>query len=110
MASPTNEDTTPSIAIHEPTGDTPVSTDPFANQREAGEELSTSPPEGPSAADKRMSHEWDASKTKPSAFQKRKGSVHATPASRDGHVSGKERDQKYWDKLKEKGWLPGKKA
>jgi len=110
MASPANEDVTPSIAIHQPVNETPVSNDPFASQREAGEEFSASPPEGTSTTDKRMSHEWDASKTKPSAFQKRKGSVHATPASRDGHVAGKDRDQKYWDKLKEKGWHTGKKA
>ncbi|KAI2614272.1 uncharacterized protein GGS25DRAFT_517119 [Hypoxylon fragiforme] len=30
--------------------------------------------------------EWDASKTPPSRFQKRKGSIYATPPSRDGHV------------------------
>ncbi|KAI0012203.1 hypothetical protein F4779DRAFT_106779 [Xylariaceae sp. FL0662B] len=30
--------------------------------------------------------EWDASKTPPSRFQKRKGSIYATPSSRDGHV------------------------
>jgi len=30
--------------------------------------------------------EWDASKTLPSRFQKRKGSIYATPSSRDGHV------------------------
>lgn len=36
--------------------------------------------------DRRMSKEWDASKVPPSRFQKRAGSIHATPASRDGHV------------------------
>ncbi|KAK8042910.1 hypothetical protein PG994_013393 [Apiospora phragmitis] len=30
--------------------------------------------------------EWDASKTVPSRFQQRKGSIFATPSSRDGHV------------------------
>ncbi|KAI1203882.1 hypothetical protein F5X97DRAFT_317902 [Nemania serpens] len=35
--------------------------------------------------------EWDASKTPPSRFQKRKGSIYATPSSRDGHVE-KNRD------------------
>lgn len=30
--------------------------------------------------------EIDAAKTQPSQFQKRKGSVYATPGSRDGHV------------------------
>jgi len=36
--------------------------------------------------ERRMSKEWDASKVPPSQFQKRKGSIHATPASRDGHI------------------------
>jgi len=36
--------------------------------------------------DRRMSKEWDASKVPPSRFQKRAGSIHATQASRDGHV------------------------
>ena len=45
----------------------------------------------------------DASKVPPSQFQKRKGSVFSTPSSRDSHTSkGKERDQGYHDKLKEK--------
>ena len=43
--------------------------------------------------DRRMSDEWDASKTPPSRFQKRKGSIYATPGSRDGHV-----DRNYADK------------
>lgn len=38
----------------------------------------------------------DASKTPPSQFQKRKGSFHATPASRDSHVDRyKDRDSKF---------------
>ena len=67
--------------------------------------LSQSPP-SPNK-DRRMSREWDASKVPPSQFQRRKGSIYSTPSSRDGHVKGSERDQKYWDKLKEKGWIPG---
>ena len=43
--------------------------------------------------DRRMSAEWDAFKTPPSRFQKRKGSIYATPGSRDGHV-----DRNYADK------------
>ncbi|CEJ94244.1 Putative C6 zinc finger domain containing protein [[Torrubiella] hemipterigena] len=43
--------------------------------------------------DRRMSDEWDASKVPPSRFQKRKGSIYATPSSRDGHV-----DRNYQDK------------
>lgn len=35
----------------------------------------------------------DASKVPPSRFQKRKGSIYATPSSRDGHV-----DRNYQDK------------
>lgn len=39
-----------------------------------------------SQRERRMSKEWDASKVPPSRFQKREGSIHATPASRDGHI------------------------
>jgi hypothetical protein len=51
-----------------------------------------------------LSKEWDASKVPPSRFQKKEGSIYATPGSRDGHTKGKERDEKYFDKLREKGW------
>jgi len=90
-------------------------TDPFANQRETGQpisnggdtnaaepaKLATSPKE-----DRRLSSdEWDASKTPPSRFQQRKGSVYATPGSRDGHVDKNyDRDAAYHAKLAEKGW------
>lgn len=50
-----------------------------------------------------MSVEWDASKTPPSRFQRRKGSIYSTPASRDGHVD-KNYAEKYHEKLAEKGW------
>jgi hypothetical protein len=47
----------------------------------------------------------DASKTPPSRFQQRKGSVYATPSSRDGHVDKNyDRDAAYHAKLAEKGW------
>ncbi|KAA6409349.1 MAG: hypothetical protein FRX48_06902 [Lasallia pustulata] len=56
--------------------------------------------------DRRMSKEWDASKVPPSRFQKREGSIYATPGSRDGHTGkGRDRDQSFHDKLKSKGWL-----
>jgi len=94
------------------------SADPFASQREEGgdpfaaksseeavaddgaEGLSP-PPEGGKA--RRMSKEWDASKVPPSQFQKRKGSIYATPSSRDSHTTS-ERDKAYFEKIKEKGW------
>jgi len=72
--------------------------DPFAAQRtdEVGSPLTdrkhdeiAQSPESPIASspqDRRQSAEWDASKTPPSRFQKRKGSIYATPSSRDGHV------------------------
>jgi len=68
--------------------------DPFASQREAdfkydmfGDARAEGVQETPlSQRDRRMSKEWDASKVPPSRFQKREGSIHATPASRDGHV------------------------
>ena len=45
-------------------------------------------PAPPRKSSKDYSHtdEWDASKTVPSRFQQRKGSIFATPSSRDGHV------------------------
>jgi len=96
------------------------SADPFASQRdtsdnpfsatdgtkgEAGDvqDSSISPPNSPNSKQRRTSKEWDASKVPPSQFQKRKGSIYATPSSRDAHTSG-ERDKAYFDKLKEKGW------
>lgn len=39
-----------------------------------------------SSKDYTHTDEWDASKTVPSRFQQRKGSIFATPSSRDGHV------------------------
>ncbi|KAI9842639.1 MAG: hypothetical protein M1837_007006 [Sclerophora amabilis] len=99
----------------EPVGISP-SDDPFAAQRGADDnpftersdsvgELGSSPPIGsPKQRDRRMSKEWDASKVPPSRFQKREGSIYATPGSRDGHVA-KNNQQGYKDKLKEKGWF-----
>jgi len=95
--------------------------DPFAAQRESedpfagkgvGESLedtavkdgSLSPPNSPPARERRMSKEWDASKVPPSQFQKRKGSIYATPSSRDSHSQSGDRDKAYFEKLKEKGW------
>ncbi|KAF1990816.1 hypothetical protein K402DRAFT_308970, partial [Aulographum hederae CBS 113979] len=46
------------------------------------------------------SEQWDASKVPPSQFQKRKGSLFATPGSRDGNVRrSKERDRAYHEKV-----------
>jgi len=83
--------------------------DPFAAQRERGDNLAalgTSPgsPGTSPKRDRRMSKEWDASKVPPSRFQKREGSIYATPGSRDGHV-GKNTHTAFTEKLKEKGWL-----
>ncbi|KAJ4419007.1 hypothetical protein N0V82_005232 [Gnomoniopsis sp. IMI 355080] len=66
------------------------------------ENFSTSPT-SEASGDRRMSVEWDASKTPPSRFQRRKGSIYSTPASRDGHVDKNYAD-KYHEKLAEKGW------
>ncbi|KAG9257561.1 uncharacterized protein F5Z01DRAFT_671156 [Emericellopsis atlantica] len=55
--------------------------------------MNESPVEG-LQQDRRMSDEWDASKVPPSRFQKRKGSIYATPSSRDGHV-----DRNYAEKF-----------
>ncbi|KHN99280.1 uncharacterized protein MAM_02978 [Metarhizium album ARSEF 1941] len=55
--------------------------------------LTESPVMGDVKQDRRLSDEWDASKVPPSRFQKRKGSIYATPNSRDGHI-----DRNYADK------------
>lgn len=62
--------------------------------------LSESPVDGVNK-DRRMSDEWDASKVPPSRFQKRKGSIYATPSSRDGHIDRNYQD-KYHAKIAEK--------
>jgi len=90
--------------------------DPFASQREGGDnpfekqegsDPNASPPDSAGLdKDQSTSREWDASKVPPSQFQKRKGSIYATPSSRDGHTDkGKARDKSFHDKLKEKGWI-----
>ncbi|KAE9992675.1 hypothetical protein EG327_008276 [Venturia inaequalis] len=110
---------TPASAIENPPI-SPSTEDPFSAQREGddpfakgvGEPLETnaikdgslSPPNSPPARERRMSKEWDASKVPPSQFQKRKGSIYATPSSRDSHHGGGDRDKAYFEKLKEKGW------
>ncbi|KAF2121495.1 hypothetical protein BDV96DRAFT_214607 [Lophiotrema nucula] len=112
MSNTTSSDVNPSATQ-------PIETkDPFSSHREQGQDpfeqdkvgdiagpdemrLSQSPP-----SDRRMSREWDASKVPPSQFQRRKGSIYSTPSSRDGHT--RDKDQAYWDKLKEKGWIGGK--
>jgi len=106
--------TSPTNAIDgTPTANPSVeSADPFASQRddksneeaistEEGAEGLSPPAEGGKA--RRMSKEWDASKVPPSQFQKRKGSIYATPSSRDSHTTS-ERDKAYFEKIKEKGW------
>ncbi|KAM3511151.1 hypothetical protein MY11210_005202 [Beauveria gryllotalpidicola] len=50
--------------------------------------------------DRRMSDEWDAAKVPPSRFQKPKGSIYATPSSRDGHVD-RNYQKKYHAKIAE---------
>ncbi|GFP58203.1 hypothetical protein TASIC1_0010001400 [Trichoderma asperellum] len=50
--------------------------------------------------DRRLSDEWDAAKVPPSRFQKRKGSIYATPSSRDGHIE-KNYAEKYHAKIAE---------
>jgi len=83
--------------------------DPFASQREdvvSSTPEATSPVGAGSPQDRRLSSdEWDAAKTKPSAFQKRKGSIYATPSSRDGHVDQNYgRDAAFHKKHTEKGY------
>ncbi|KAH8167217.1 hypothetical protein CIB48_g1032 [Xylaria polymorpha] len=51
-----------------------------------------------------MTDEWDASKTPPSRFQKRKGSIYATPSSRDGHVERNRDAVEEFHKAHSKRW------
>ncbi|GJN70592.1 hypothetical protein VFPFJ_08912 [Purpureocillium lilacinum] len=62
--------------------------------------MNESPVSGSSKQDRRMSDEWDASKVPPSRFQKRKGSIYATPNSRDGHID-RNYAEKYHAKIAE---------
>jgi len=55
--------------------------------------MDESPVAGGAGQEHHDTDEWDASKVPPSRFQKRKGSIYATPSSRDGHV-----DKNYADK------------
>ncbi|KAH6889090.1 hypothetical protein B0T10DRAFT_405106 [Thelonectria olida] len=65
----------------------------------------SSPVTEPTKQDRRMSDEWDAAKVPPSRFQKRKGSIYATPNSRDGHID-RNYQEKYHAKIAE---MTGKK-
>ncbi|TQV93043.1 hypothetical protein V2A60_003645 [Cordyceps javanica] len=62
--------------------------------------LTESPVASVPKQDRRMSDEWDAAKVPPSRFQKRKGSIYATPSSRDGHVD-RNYQEKYHAKIAE---------
>ncbi|KAF2395666.1 hypothetical protein EJ06DRAFT_525283 [Trichodelitschia bisporula] len=92
------------------TDDKPVLNNPFQEDlsKVSGSEdmgqVDTTEPSSPPVGNKagRASKEWDASKVPPSQFQKRKGSIFATPSSRDGHVKGSERDKAFHEKVKEK--------
>ncbi|KAI0401866.1 hypothetical protein F4802DRAFT_398741 [Xylaria palmicola] len=74
----------------------------FTNTLAAG-----SPPlqrERTNSRDYTMTDEWDASKTPPSRFQKRKGSIYATPSSRDGHVERNRDAVEEFHKAHSKRW------
>jgi len=80
--------------------------DPFAGQLDSVQngEKAASPPSG-SPVDRRLSaDEWDASKTPPSRFGQRKGSIYATAGTRDGRTDrNKERDKAFHETVKEYG-------
>ncbi|XXG95037.1 pre-mRNA-splicing factor syf1 [Hypoxylon texense] len=57
-----------------------------------------------SSRDYSNTDEWDASKTPPSRFQKRKGSIYATPSSRDGHVERNRDAVEEFHKAHSKRW------
>ncbi|KAL7897955.1 hypothetical protein HDV63DRAFT_40189 [Trichoderma sp. SZMC 28014] len=72
---------------------------PELRQKQAAAEVG-SPPVSSGNKDRRFSDEWDAAKVPPSRFQKRKGSIYATPSSRDGHID-KNYAEKYHAKIAE---------
>lgn len=79
--------------------------DPFSTERRSSAAGSEGAEVPMAQRDRRMSKEWDASKVPPSRFQKREGSIHATPASRDGQVDRNKLDaikEKYYPKDKRK--------
>lgn len=96
--SPTSPTSSPGLTHNDPFAaqrKDPMNNDPFDSKNQAPLDIPT--PTSPNATmnthsgspnqDRRLSSdEWDASKTPPSRFQKRKGSIYATPSSRDGHV------------------------
>ncbi|KAF2968273.1 hypothetical protein GQX73_g5337 [Xylaria multiplex] len=68
---------------------------------------SSSPPlerQRTNSRDYTLTDEWDASKTPPSRFQKRKGSIYATPSSRDGHVERNRDAVEEFHKAHSKRW------
>ncbi|KAI8632429.1 hypothetical protein F5Y19DRAFT_472459 [Xylariaceae sp. FL1651] len=73
---------------------------------------SDSPParERTGSRDYTATAEWDASKTLPSRFQKRKGSIYATPSSRDGHVERNRDAVEEFHKAHSKRWSISSKA
>jgi len=71
-------------------------------------EVAEVPTAGSPTQDRRQSSdEWDAAKVPPSRFQKRKGSIYATPGSRDGHVDTNTQ-KKFHEKHAEKGYTKTK--
>lgn len=66
-------------------------------------EMKMPTPSSSSPTDRRMSNEWDASKVPPSRFQKRKGSIFAVQASRDGLVD-RNYAAAFYAKHEEKGY------
>jgi hypothetical protein len=86
------------------TNNNTVAMDPQEDRERTQSISESSPVFGSSPSDRRMSAEWDASKVPPSRFQRRKGSIYAVPASRDGHIDNNYA-HKYHEKLAEKGWV-----
>ncbi|OTA97464.1 hypothetical protein M434DRAFT_26770 [Hypoxylon sp. CO27-5] len=75
----------------------PQFTNSFANEQPLARERTGS-------RDYTNTDEWDASKTPPSRFQKRKGSIYATPPSRDGHVERNRDAVEEFHKAHSKRW------
>ncbi|KAF3902961.1 hypothetical protein ABW20_dc0101959 [Dactylellina cionopaga] len=87
-----DDDASSPVSPRRTSGEPTFKYDMFGTERPEGGDIQEAPPIPTGQRDRRMSKEWDASKVPPSRFQKREGSIHATPASRDGHIERNNRN------------------
>ncbi|KAI9886274.1 MAG: Mannan polymerase II complex anp1 subunit [Watsoniomyces obsoletus] len=104
----TNNATSDAGARSNSTAAAGVNQDPFAAQRTSDNNPFAEQDEQDlrrGSSDVVGSPQDDASKVPPSRFQKREGSIYATPPSRDSHTDRTSTTKAFTEKLKEKGWM-----